>query len=167
MGRTPEYDRDSALAEAARLFGELGYAGCSVDDLVRRLGIHRGSLYKAFGSKRGLFLEALRRHVDTALTDLAAKLAAADSGDRASITSGAADLDLILVAAPEGGHDPRVAEQLTRALSTVGSACSGTEEDAVAARTAGLGLLSCRMASFFVSGRELEIHLSRLSQIVG
>ncbi|WP_408649259.1 helix-turn-helix domain-containing protein [Streptomyces herbicida] len=34
------------------MFAERGYEGTSVDDLVRALGVHRGSLYKVFGSKR-------------------------------------------------------------------------------------------------------------------
>jgi AcrR family transcriptional regulator len=46
------------------LFCERGYDGTSVDDLVRALGVHRGSLYQAFGSKRGLWLRVLRAYVE-------------------------------------------------------------------------------------------------------
>ena len=44
------------------LFWEKGYEATSVDDLVARLGIGRGSLYAAFGSKHALYLQALDRY---------------------------------------------------------------------------------------------------------
>ena len=64
MGRPRSFDEATAVAAAASLFCERGYDGTSVDDLVRVLGIHRGSLYQTFGSKRGLWLRALRAHVE-------------------------------------------------------------------------------------------------------
>lgn len=63
MGRPRSFDEDDAVAAAARLFAVHGYDGTSVDDLVQGLGIHRGSLYSTFGSKRALYLRVLRRHV--------------------------------------------------------------------------------------------------------
>lgn len=64
MGRPRNFDEGAAVDAAAALFCERGYDGTSVDDLVRVLGIHRGSLYQTFGSKRGLWLRALRAHVE-------------------------------------------------------------------------------------------------------
>jgi TetR/AcrR family transcriptional regulator, transcriptional repressor for nem operon len=49
------------IARAAEVFGRLGYNACSVDDLVAATALQRGSLYKAFGSKRGLFEKVLIR----------------------------------------------------------------------------------------------------------
>lgn len=46
------------VAAAARLFLERGYEATAIDELVVACGLHRGSLYKAFGSKRGIFLAA-------------------------------------------------------------------------------------------------------------
>ncbi|WP_159617919.1 TetR/AcrR family transcriptional regulator [Arthrobacter zhaoguopingii] len=60
MGRPREFDIGSAVAAAARLFAAEGYEGCSMDRLVQATGVHRASLYAAFGSKRGLFVECLR-----------------------------------------------------------------------------------------------------------
>jgi TetR/AcrR family transcriptional repressor of nem operon len=45
-----------------QLFWERGYEATSVDDLVTRLGVGRGSLYAAFGSKHALYLRALDRY---------------------------------------------------------------------------------------------------------
>ena len=61
MGRPPTFDRTEVVRAAATAFLETGYEGTSIDDLVRRTGLHRGSLYQAFGSKRGLFVAALRQ----------------------------------------------------------------------------------------------------------
>lgn len=69
MGRPPTFDRAEVVRSAAAAFLETGYEGTSIDDLVRRTGIHRGSLYQAFGSKRGLFLTALRQTLTPDTTD--------------------------------------------------------------------------------------------------
>lgn len=44
---------------AAGVFRQRGYAATSVDHLVEATGVHRGSLYGVFGSKRGVFLRVL------------------------------------------------------------------------------------------------------------
>lgn len=63
MGRTRTFDEADVIARCAGEFRSTGYEGTSIDDLVRATGLHRGSLYKAFGSKRGLFILALRDSV--------------------------------------------------------------------------------------------------------
>jgi TetR/AcrR family transcriptional repressor of nem operon len=60
--RIREFDTDAAERAAMELFWEQGYEATSVDDLVARLGIGRGSLYAAFGSKHALYLKALDRY---------------------------------------------------------------------------------------------------------
>jgi len=87
MGRPRSFDEVAAVAEAGRLFARYGYEGTSVDDLVRGLGIHRGSLYSVFGSKRALYLRVLGEHV-TAL-------------DGSTVPPRDADLTLLLRAAVE------------------------------------------------------------------
>ncbi|CAM3084801.1 TetR/AcrR family transcriptional regulator [Cupriavidus taiwanensis] len=59
MARPRTFDEDVVIARAAEVFGRIGYNACSVDDLVEATALHRGSLYKAFGSKRGLFERVL------------------------------------------------------------------------------------------------------------
>lgn len=61
MGRTRSFVESEVAAAARRAFLATGYEGTSVDDLVTATGLHRGSLYGAFGSKRGLFVAALRQ----------------------------------------------------------------------------------------------------------
>ncbi|MFD5461376.1 TetR/AcrR family transcriptional regulator [Kitasatospora sp. NPDC127059] len=61
-GRPPAFDREEALTAATRLFWERGYEATSVTDLTTAMGIRPGSLYAAFGDKRTLFEEVVRRY---------------------------------------------------------------------------------------------------------
>lgn len=69
MGRPRSFDEAEVLIAATTVFQRLGYEGTSIDDLVAATGLHRGSLYKAFASKRGLFLACLRHVVSRQLPD--------------------------------------------------------------------------------------------------
>lgn len=62
MARVREFDTDAAVAQAMELFWERGYEATSLHDLTGALGIGRGSLYAAFGSKDGLYQAALERY---------------------------------------------------------------------------------------------------------
>ncbi len=61
MARPRSFVEEDVLLQAAAVFGRLGYNATSVDDLVGATGLQRGSLYKAFGSKRNLFEAVLRQ----------------------------------------------------------------------------------------------------------
>lgn len=61
-GRPREFDVDTAIDAAMRLFWRKGYGATSVEDLVGETGVQRGSLYAAFGDKRSLFLAGLQRY---------------------------------------------------------------------------------------------------------
>lgn len=71
MGRNRTFDEADIVARCAAVFRRTGYEGTSIDDLVHATGLHRGSLYKAFGSKRGVFLLGLQQSVapDVAAND--------------------------------------------------------------------------------------------------
>lgn len=64
MARTKTFDEEAAVAAAMRLFWRNGYAATTPQQLVDALGIGRGSLYNAFGSKRELFERALRHYYE-------------------------------------------------------------------------------------------------------
>ena len=121
MPRPKSFSPDEAVRLAAQAFTAGGYEATSVDDLVQALNLHRGSLYKAFGSKRGLFLTVLADYVGSVLP--AAIDAAVDSelDDVEALTTGSA-LDLLLVAAIERGHsDAQVAALVKKALAQLES----------------------------------------------
>lgn len=69
-GRPREFDIDEAVESAMQVFWTRGYNGTSLVDLIEGTGLSRGSLYKAFGDKHGLFLAALERYTSGAGEDL-------------------------------------------------------------------------------------------------
>ncbi len=62
MPRKPGYDRDALIDQARDLFWKQGWAGTSLKDLERTLGLNPGSFYAAFGSKDALYELALDRY---------------------------------------------------------------------------------------------------------
>jgi len=117
MGRHRGFDEQAVTAAAAALFAGRAYDGVSVDDLVQHLGVHRNSLYKTFGSKRGLYLAALLWHLEHQLPPLAEQLAAG-----AEVVDNRA-LDLLLLAAVERAPaDVEVAALVAKAWQTLDQA---------------------------------------------
>jgi TetR/AcrR family transcriptional regulator, transcriptional repressor for nem operon len=55
-----ELTRQRIIAEAAPLFNQRGYAGCSMQDIMDATGMEKGGLYRHFASKEELAVEALR-----------------------------------------------------------------------------------------------------------
>lgn len=84
MGRPREFDPEAALRGAMELFWAEGYDGASLEDLLAAMGIARGSLYKAFRSKRRVFLMALELYDRTVIAQNVAMLGdpGIDAGER-------------------------------------------------------------------------------------
>ncbi|MEU7908815.1 TetR/AcrR family transcriptional regulator [Actinoplanes sp. NPDC049118] len=59
MGRRPTWNEPELLRTVMAVFRRKGFAHTSVQDLQEATGLHPGSLYKAYGSKEGLFTAAL------------------------------------------------------------------------------------------------------------
>lgn len=70
MPRPKGFDVDQALERAMETFWEKGYEAASLDDLTRRMGIRKASLYGTFGDKKQLFLATLARYQDDWLAHL-------------------------------------------------------------------------------------------------
>jgi TetR/AcrR family transcriptional repressor of nem operon len=70
LARYKTFEPIDAVEDAMFLFWEQGYKTTSVDDLVKRLGIGRGSLYATFRDKRTLFLAALDHYGEMVLAEL-------------------------------------------------------------------------------------------------
>ena len=55
-----EVTRQKIIEQAAPLFNRLGYAGCSMQDIMAATGLEKGGLYRHFSSKEELAGEAFR-----------------------------------------------------------------------------------------------------------
>lgn len=64
-GRPWSFDRDAAIETAMLLFWRHGYEGVSIGDLTKAIGVAPPSLYAAFGSKSGLYQQAMVRYEET------------------------------------------------------------------------------------------------------
>ena len=72
VGRPREFDEDAALEAALDAFWQKGYEATSLADLCAATGLHKGSLYQAFGDKHTLFLRALKHYADREFRETAA-----------------------------------------------------------------------------------------------
>ncbi len=57
-GRPKIFDEQQALKKAANLFWERGYEATSTEQLMQVMGLHKGSFYNTFTSKKELFIRA-------------------------------------------------------------------------------------------------------------
>lgn len=64
MGRSKEFDPTIVLHRAMEVFGEYGYEGTSLQNLIDELGIARQSIYDTYGTKRDLFISAVKYYVN-------------------------------------------------------------------------------------------------------
>ena len=80
MARPKEFEREVVLDRAMRVFWSRGYEATSIQHLVARMGIQRGSLYDTFGDKRALFFAAIDRYDRVVTAKLLAALEAPGSG---------------------------------------------------------------------------------------
>ncbi|TFW16811.1 TetR/AcrR family transcriptional regulator [Duganella callida] len=122
LGRPREFELDDAARDAMQVFWDHGYEAASLPDLIEGTGLSRGSLYKAFGDKKGLLLAALDRYMADGLQLTAQQLSqpgAARAAIRTSLlrhatqSSGGAGRRgcLIVAMATEQAHDPEIAER--------------------------------------------------------
>jgi TetR/AcrR family transcriptional regulator, transcriptional repressor for nem operon len=123
-GRPREFDLDEAAEAAMQVFWSYGYNGTSLPDLIEGTGLSRGSLYKAFGDKRGLFLAALDIYIARARERVSATLQGTGSAKEAihqallryaQIASGATGqrgCPLVATATEMVSHDAEIAERV-------------------------------------------------------
>mgnify|MGYP005852214159 CR=1 FL=1 len=70
MARHTRYNRQTALHKAMNLFWAKGYSGASMKQIEQALDMRPGSIYATFGSKDGLFGEALTAYAQQGHAEL-------------------------------------------------------------------------------------------------
>lgn len=131
---------DVAVERAMQVFWHQGYEATSVQDLTTELGLGKGSLYAAFGSKDGLYALALQRYCAHHASALIALLDDAQqirpalaSALRSMADADAADPErgcMLVNAATERGDDPESLRTVQRTMRQVESALAGALERA-------------------------------------
>jgi AcrR family transcriptional regulator len=76
-GRPRTYERDTVVDSAQDLFWREGASSVSLDALANATGLHKPSLYAAFGSKAGLYVAALDAYIDRGAPDVSGALSKA------------------------------------------------------------------------------------------
>ena len=74
-GRPRSFDADRVLGQVRDTFWRHGFAGTSMDQLSAATGLHKPSLYGAFGDKKALYMETLNRYRAEARAQFAEALA--------------------------------------------------------------------------------------------
>ncbi|MFD0278175.1 TetR/AcrR family transcriptional regulator [Kitasatospora sp. NPDC127111] len=128
MARPRTFDADVVVERAMQAFWTLGYANTSPAALAEATGVAKGSLYNAFGSKRELFEQALKRY-DRLGAEFTAELLARPGTTRACLRaflrdSVKSDLDhpvrrgclAVNTAVELASHDPEIARAVRRAV---------------------------------------------------
>ena len=79
VGRPRGFEEDRVLDAAMNTFWNQGYEGTSLKDLCSATGLHKGSLYQAFGDKHQLFLKSLKYYMEQSFKEVAASAYLHDS----------------------------------------------------------------------------------------
>lgn len=79
VGRPREFDEEAVLTAAMDAFWCQGYEATSLTDLCDCTGLHKGSLYQAFGGKHDLFMRALAHYAQAEFDDVMAVASKADT----------------------------------------------------------------------------------------
>lgn len=133
MARPREFNEQVALDRAMDVFWRQGYQATSTDDLMKAMGIGRGSFYNAFGSKRKVYLRTLDRYLDIlAESGPYQALFSGEPGapalstllgnylDSVASEHGAHGCYFVHVAKEHRGEDPEVTEAIRRGIAKMG-----------------------------------------------
>ncbi len=128
VARPREFALEEVLDKAVETFWSKGYEATSIQDLVENMGIHRGSLYAAFGDKQGLFLTVIDRYRKVVVRKLLDILDSDPSGKAAIRKFFAAVVEHVITGGPlrgclvtnsaveRGLSDPQTAKKVSLCL---------------------------------------------------
>lgn len=70
MANIAKFDRQEAVDKATNLYWKKGFHATSMRNLQDEIDMRPGSIYSAFGSKDGLFKEALKNYTDITIAQM-------------------------------------------------------------------------------------------------
>lgn len=141
-GRPRGFDPDRVLVQVRDTFWRYGYAGTSMDQLASATGLHKPSLYGAFGDKKRLYLRSLDQYLDQVRGEIGEALVRpklmdslrglVDVGIGLFSRTGGAGCFMMSTAVPEAGEDTEISEIVRRAMDSLDRALVHRFEKAAA-----------------------------------
>jgi AcrR family transcriptional regulator len=144
-GRPRSFDTDQVLGRVRATFWRYGYAGTSMDQLSAATGLHKPSLYGAFGDKKRLYLAALDNYLTEIRASFAEAFAVPDLFDSLDAMTewaidkfmGGADggtgCFMMTTAMPEAAEDPEISRVVREAMDGLDRAMLRRFEKAIEA----------------------------------
>jgi len=130
-GRPRGFDTDQVLGQVRDTFWRYGYAGTSMDQLSAATGLHKPSLYGAFGDKKRLYLAALDNYLADVRAECAEAFAIPDLTDSLyALTEwsidkfmpaddGATGCFMMNTAMTEAGEDPEISRVVRESMESL------------------------------------------------
>lgn len=129
-GRPRSFDTDIVLGHVRDTFWRYGYAGTSMDQLSAATGLHKPSLYGAFGDKKRLYLAALDNYLAEVRAQFAEAFAVPDltdslyamsewSIDKFARGDEGSGCFMMSTAMPEAAEDPEISRVVREAMESL------------------------------------------------
>ena len=129
-GRPRGFDTDQVLGQVRDTFWRYGYAGTSMDQLSAATGLHKPSLYGAFGDKKRLYLAALDNYLAEVRAEFAEAFAVPNlfdslyaltewSIDKFMPDKGATGCFMMNTAMTEAGEDPEISRVVRESMESL------------------------------------------------
>ncbi len=144
-GRPRSFDTDEVLDRVRDTFWRYGYAGTSMDQLSAATGLHKPSLYGAFGDKKRLYLAALDNYLADVRAEFAEAFAIPDLFESlAAMTEWSIDkfmgkdeagpgCFMMHTAMPEASEDPEISRAVRESMDSLDRALVRRFEKAIEA----------------------------------
>ena len=129
-GRPRGFNTDEVLGRVRDTFWRYGYAGTSMDQLAAATGLHKPSLYGAFGDKKRLYLAALDNYLAEVRAEFAEAFAIPNlneslyaltewSIDKFMPDKGATGCFMMNTAMTEAGEDPEISRVVRESMESL------------------------------------------------
>jgi TetR/AcrR family transcriptional regulator, copper-responsive repressor len=144
-GRPRSFDTDEVLDRVRDTFWRYGYSGTSMDQLSAATGLHKPSLYGAFGDKKKLYLAALDNYLADVRAEFAEAFAVPDLFESlAAMTEWSIDkfmgkdetgpgCFMMHTAMPEASEDPEISRVIRESMDSLDRALVRRFEKAIEA----------------------------------
>jgi TetR/AcrR family transcriptional repressor of nem operon len=165
--------RQRIIAEAAAIFNQRGYEGCSIQAIMEATGLEKGGIYRHFESKEELAAEAFdyawtvastkRRQNLESIPNHADRLKQhiANFVTRSGLPGGC---PLLNTAVDSDNGNPVLRDRVRKALRNWKNMLSQILEEGIQAGTIRPGIDACAVANHIVGGLEGAMLISRIER---